>query len=290
MIEIRCVYHDRAVVGEGVYWSQREQALFWVDIDGHRVCRFEPISARNQSIDVGQPVGAVVELEDGGLLVALKDGIYALDFASGSLRPWCDPLGGDASSRLNDGKAGPDGRLYVGGIGPEGTQRLFRVERDGSSFEAIERGVTCSNGLCWSEDGKTFYYIDSPERVVRAYDFDAASGSIENRRVVVDTRSEECVPDGMTIDGQGMLWVAFMDGWRVCRFDPSTGEELQRILLPVAKVTSCVFGGPRYNQLYISTASAGFGAADWEREPLAGGLFVCEPGARGLPGNRFRKE
>lgn len=287
MAVVDCVYHNKATLGEGALWSPRESRLYWIDIHGHKVCRYDPAAGVNEEVDVGQPVGMVAERASGGLVAGLKDGVYGLDFESGKLEKWCDPMEGDESNRLNDGKAGPDGRLYVGCEGPERRQRLYRVERDGKRYQTIEEGVTCSNGLCWSHDRATMYYIDSPVRKVEAYDFDVDSGLIGNRRAVVDVTGEACVPDGMTIDAEGMLWVAFWEGSCVRRFDPNTGRELERVTLPVSRVTSCSFGGEKLDQLYITTASVGFEASDWEREPLAGGLFVCNPGVKGVPAFMF---
>ncbi len=287
MSEVTCVYHDRAQLGEGVFWSEREQKVFWIDIEGHRVCRFDPKSGENESVSVGQQVGTVIENASGGLVLGLKDGVYSFDYENGALVKWCDPMAGDLENRLNDGKAGPDGRFYVGGMGPDGEQSLYRIENDTTSFATIESGVTCSNGLVWSLDRKTFYYIDSPQRVVWAYDFDLQTGAITNRRVVVDVRGEECVPDGMTIDAEGMLWVAFWEGWGVRRYNPDTGELLQKIDLPVARVTCCAFGGADLDTLYITTASIGFEDSDWEREPKAGGLFAVKPGVKGIASFQF---
>lgn len=281
MIEASCVFHDRAVLGEGVLWSVREQKVFWVDIEGHRVCRYDPNTRENVSVAVGQQVGTVVEAVERGLVVGLKNGLYSLDFDSRKLEKLCDPMEDDSENRLNDGKAGPDGRIYVGGMGPDFEQDLYRIERNGRDWVVIESGITCSNGLAWSADRRTLYYIDSPQRVVWAYDFEIETGVISNRRVVVDTTREDCVPDGMTIDAEGKLWVAFWQGWGVRRYDPETGALLAEIKLPVARVTTCAFGGPELDTLFISTASVGFGPSDWKREPLAGGLFAVQPGVKG---------
>ncbi len=288
MSEVQCVYHDRAQLGEGVFWSVREQKVFWIDIEGHRVCRFDPATGKNDSVFVGQQVGTVIENAAGGLVVGLKDGVYALDYETGSLSKWCDPMEGDEANRLNDGKAGPDGRFYVGGTGPDSEQALYCIDNDTTSYSVLERGITCSNGLAWSRDHKTLYYIDSPQRVVWAYDFEIETGRISNRRVVVDARQEQCVPDGMTIDVEGKLWVAFWEGWGVRRYDPDTGEMMQEIRLPVARVTTCAFGGKDFDTLYIATASIGFEADDWRREPQAGGLFAVKPGVKGLPSFLFK--
>lgn len=289
MSEVRCVYHDRAQLGEGVFWSDREQKVFWIDIEGHRVCRYDPATGKNDSVFVGQQVGTVIENASGGLVVGLKDGVYALDYETGELAKWCDPMLGDQENRLNDGKAGPDGRFYVGGMGPDGKQSLYRIENDTTTFSTVESGLSCSNGLVWSLDRKTFYYIDSPRKVVWAYDFELDSGDISNRRVVVDIRGEDCMPDGMTIDAEGKLWVAFWEGWGVRRYDPESGELLQEIKLPVARVTTCAFGGTDLDTLYITTASIGFEDSDWDREPQAGGLFAVKPGVEGIQGFQFRE-
>lgn len=287
MNEVTCVYHDRAPLGEGVFWSEREQKVYWVDIEGYRVNRYDPETGENLSVSVGGQVGAAVETVDGTLLLGMKDGVYEISFPAGAPRKLCDPTGGDSDNRLNDGKAGPDGRLYIGAMGPEGLQKLYRVERDKRAFAAIESGITCSNGMCWSLDRSVFYYIDSPTREVWAYDFDLATGGIADRRVAVNAKDLPGTPDGMTIDAEGKLWVAFWDGGCVRRYDPDTGEMLRKIDLPVSRVTTCAFGGPDLEDLYITTASIGFSEDDWRREPLAGGLFVCRPGVKGIPGYVF---
>ncbi|MBC2606877.1 SMP-30/gluconolactonase/LRE family protein [Pelagicoccus albus] len=287
MIEAKCVYHDRAELGEGVLWSESLQRLYWIDILGERVCRFDPKSGKNEAMQVGQAVGTVAETKSGELLLGLKDGVYQFNFETGEGVKLCDPMAGDPLNRLNDGKAGPDGRFYVGCEGPENQQCFYRVERNGSDFSVLKKSVTCSNGLAWSGDSKTMYYIDSPERVVWAYDFDIDTGSIRNERVVVDVRGSQAVPDGMTIDAEGMLWVAFWDGGCVRRFDPQTGKALLQVDLPVSKVTSCAFGGEDLDTLYISTASVGFEESDWDREPLAGGVFSCKPGVSGVASYQF---
>ncbi|MBK1878893.1 SMP-30/gluconolactonase/LRE family protein [Pelagicoccus mobilis] len=287
MSEVSCVFEDRAELGEGVFWSEREQRVFWIDIVGQRVCRFDPVTGLNESVSVGQEVGTVVEAKSGGLLAALKDGVYALGFESGELRKCCDPMEGNADNRLNDGKAGPDGRFYVGGLGDEGKQHLYRIDRNTTDFARIEDGISISNGLAWSSDDRTFYYIDTPQDVVWAYDFDGETGSISNRRVAVDVKGVSGAPDGMTIDAEGMLWVAFWDGWCVRRYDPNSGELLREIRLPAARVTCCGFGGKDLDTLYITTARGWLEDAELEKQPLAGSLFAVKPGVKGVPSFLF---
>ena len=148
--------------------------------------------------------------------------------------------------------------------------------------------VAISNGLAWSADSRTLYYIDSPTRRVDAFDFDPEEGGLSNRRTAVALQDGWGYPDGMAIDAEDKLWVALWEGWGVARFDPGSGELLARIEVPVARVTSCCFGGPGYQDLYITTASRDMEAEEWKRQPEAGGLFVARPGVPGLPAARFR--
>jgi sugar lactone lactonase YvrE len=152
---------------------------------------------------------------------------------------------------------------------------LYALEKNYELKKKIE-GVTCSNGLSWSTDEKTFYYIDTPTRDVVAYDYEASSGQITNKRVVVHIPQEEGYPDGMTIDSEGMLWIALWNGWKVVRYDPFTGKPLTVFNLPVSKVTSCVFGGETLEDLYITTAKTGITEKDLKTQYLAGSLFVIK--------------
>lgn len=273
-------------MGEGVFWSEREQRVYWVDIQGKRLHRFDPASGTNETRSLDKQVGTAVERAEGGLVLGLDDGVAGYDFDSEELDYWCDPMEGDGSNRLNDGKAGPDGRFYVGGIGEAGTQKLYCIDRDRSWRVAVE-GVTCSNGLAWSLDHRLMYYIDTPTMQVVAYDFDKDSGQLSGKRKVVEVEERYGMPDGMTLDSEGKLWVAHWMGNAVRRWDPDTGELLDEIAVPAARVTSCAFGGPEYKDLYITTASVGFAEEDWVMQPQAGGLFHVPLEVAGIPNFSF---
>lgn len=236
MSELECVVDAKSILGEGVFWSENEQCIYWVDIDGFIVYRFDPATGENVGRNVGKKVGTVAPTKSGKLVLGLSDGVYGFDFETGELVKHCDPMQGGTENRLNDGKAGPDGRFYVGCMGKKQSEGLYRIEADGRWAE-IENGITCSNGLVWSLNNETFYYIDSPTRSVVAYDFNIETGDLSNRRTIIDVDPKLGIPDGMTIDSEGMLWVAHWQGWNVRRWDPNTGNVLQEIPIPVERVS-----------------------------------------------------
>jgi sugar lactone lactonase YvrE len=155
----------------------------------------------------------------------------------------------------------------------EGAGNLYMMDHDGNVSKKVE-SVTISNGLAWSKDKKTLYYIDTPTHKIVAFDFDVASGKISNKRGVIRIAKEEGSPDGMTIDSDDMLWIAHWGGWQVTRWNPQTGQQLDRIALPVSKVTSCTFGGDTLEDLYITTASVDLSEHEMKEQPLAGTLFI----------------
>ena len=169
--------------------------------------------------------------------------------------------------------------------GRKGAGALYCLDTDASVDPAASRELSISNGLAWSLDEDVMYFIDTPTRQVVAYDYDADSGEIENERVVIEVPASEGLPDGMTIDAEGKLWIAMWDGWQVCRFDPVNGRMLESISVPVARVTSCAFGGPGLETMYITTARKGLRDNELAKQPLAGGLLPL-PAGRGPASKR----
>jgi sugar lactone lactonase YvrE len=272
----------RCALGEGPVWDDRAGDLVFVDILAGRVHRYDPARGSRRDYDVGAPVGAAVPREDAGLVLAVRDGFATLDPASGAVERLARIALGPGEQRMNDAKADPAGRFWAGTLcddGVRGGAALYRLEADGTVVRALA-GVTVSNGLAWSADGRTMYYVDTPTGGVDAFAFDAGSGTLGDRRRVVDvTRG---VPDGMTVDADGCLWVALFGGGAVHRYTPD--GDLDRVIeLPVSLVTSCAFGGAGLDVLYITTASHRLTGP----EPLAGALFSCRPGPRGLPSARY---
>lgn len=279
-----------ALLGEGPLWDQRSRRLLWVDIHGQTVGRFDPVTGRNESIPVATMVGAVVPAQDGGLVVALQEGFARLDPVSHRLSTPIRPAGHDGTTtRFNDGKCDPAGRFLAGTMSLAGAPRAgaLHVLEAGGQTRTLLTGVSISNGLAWRPDGQLLYYIDTPTRRVAAFDYDLANGTLRNRRIALDIPAVLGYPDGMTIDAEGMLWIALWGGGAVTRWDPSTGRLLSTHRLPVSHVTSCAFGGDKLDILFVTTARTDLGTAQLAAEPLAGSIFTLEPRTEGMPASVF---
>jgi sugar lactone lactonase YvrE len=278
----------QAELGEGPVWDERRQELLFVDITGRRVHIFRPDGGLHRSFEVGAPVGAVVLRDDGGLLLAAHD-TFLVAGPDGAPQARFGAFRADGELvRFNDGKVDPAGRfvagtMHWGASDPVGS--LYMLSSDGSVVTLL-RDVTISNGLAWSRDGSTFYYIDTPRHTVDAFDVDAGTGALSCRRVVAEVR--EGSPDGMAIDDEGMLWVAVWGGYRVERIDPASGRRLATVSLPTRFVSSVAFGGRSLGDLYITTARSGLDEEALAAEPHAGDLFVAHPGVTGPAPYRFK--
>ncbi len=281
MLTIEPVSSIRSRWGEGPIWWNG--ALYYVDIEGHQVHRYDPATGEERSWSVGQRVGAVVPRASGGLVIAGDHGLFFLDEESGELSPIVNPEADKPDNRFNDGKCSPDGRFFAGTISlvkKTGDARLYRLDPDLSLHEAFGP-VTNSNGIVWSGDGRTVYYIDTPRREVLAFDYE--DGQLRNPRTAVSTVGIDASPDGMTIDADEHLWVAFCHGACVICYDPISGNELRRVELPCLETTACAFGGPGLCDLYVTT-----GIHKSVVEEHAGRLFVVRGlGVRGTPSCAF---
>ena len=223
------------------------------------------------------------------VLVALQTGIHRLDTATGRLTLLVNPLTAP-SLRFNDGKCDPAGRFWVGTF--DLAQRphagtLYRLDPDGR-LHVMLRGITNSNGIAWSRDRATMYYIDTPTRTVQAFDYDNATGALARGRVVVRFAAGAGWPDGMTLDAAGHLWVALWGGGAVHCHDPGTGALLQIVAVPAPFTSSCAFGGPQLRTLYITSARGGLSEEQARAFPLSGDVFAAEPGASGVPAEFYR--
>lgn len=285
-------YESQSLLGEGPVWDARARRLIWVDIEGFAVHLYDPVARDHGAINVGQFVGSLAVRKSGGLVLALKSGFATLDPETGEITPIADAESHLPGNRFNDGKCDPAGRFWAGTLALDedngaGKGNLYCLGAD-HRVELKIPGVWISNGLAWTEDERTMYYIDSPAQKVVAYDYDKASGEIANPRTVITVPASEMgYPDGMTIDEEGMLWIAHWDGGHVCRWNPRTGEEMAEIKVPVSRPTSCVFGGEDFGTLYITSARTRLSAEKLAAEPLAGSVFKCRPGVRGLPMREF---
>jgi sugar lactone lactonase YvrE len=288
MTDVRCVLRAEAVLGEGAVWDVAGQALYWVDIKGRRVHRYDPARERDEQWPVAEDVGSLAVRAAGGLLLALRSGFHVFDPATGRTTPVAAPEADRAENRFNDGKTDRQGRFWAGSMhDPETrpTGALYRLDPDLTCRRLID-GIVCSNALGWSPDARTMYHADTCARTVWAWDFDPARGEIANRRTFVQVPADAGAPDGATVDAEGFVWLAHWNGWRVTRYDPS-GRIDRVIRLPVQRPTCPAFGGPGLDVLYVTSATIGLSAAERARQPWAGGLLALDPGVRGLPETRF---
>lgn len=278
-----------AWLGEGPVWDDIKSRLLWVDIDGKKLHFHYFESGENLSLDMEQKIGAVFLTKSGGIVAALQDGLYMID-EQGNAPPELIVRNPEDNSgnRFNDGKCDRMGRIWIGTLNmnsERGKAGLYRVDPDGTCTRMLE-GVSVSNGICWSHDDRYMYYVDTPSGFLWRFDFDIDKGTISNRTPVIDYRSEPGNFDGMTIDSEGMLWIAHWGGFRISRWDPVTREKIDSIILPVPNVSSCTFGGRDLNRLYITTA-VGMDMTVKQDYPESGCLFVYDTDVKGMKCNRF---
>lgn len=277
MYEVETIAAAQNVLGEGPLWSPREQVLYWVDIGPNVLFRLAPDTGDLRTVELHQAVGCAALHERGGLVLALAEGIVYWDGDRFTRLVSREQLG--AKSRFNDGAADRAGRFWVGTASDQPENALYRVSHD-AAFQVVETGVGISNGIGWSPDNATMYYSDSGGAgIVYAYDFDLDTGAVSNRRTFLPPTGTAAVADGLTVDSEGCLWIAFWDGWRVERRAPD-GRLLRRIDMPVQRPTSCMFGGPGLTDLYVTSASVDL---DRSGQPQAGNLFRIRTDVTGLP-------
>ncbi|KAL9958792.1 hypothetical protein ACROYT_G035853 [Oculina patagonica] len=281
--DLSVVKESCAQLGEGPHWDETTQRLIWVDILGQSVHLLDPATGKDVKYNFDGPVGAAVPRIRGGcLLVAANRDLIFLDLETGQKEVIASVEKDKPGNRFNDGKCDPAGRFWAGTMGPEpvasyvipeqGT--LYSLDCNHTVHSWFDK-ISVSNGIAWTTDKKTFYHVDSFESRIDAFDYDDTRGAISNRRNVLKIDLSLGFPDGMTIDKDGMLWVA--------RFNPYTGEYLSQIDLPVSKVTSCCWAGKNYDELIVTSERARLSPEEKQQQPLAGSLFrVKNLGTRGI--------
>ena len=282
---LKLVVDVKATLGEGPCWDAANQLFYWVDIEQKKLHIHDPKTQSNSFIQLPQRVGAAVLRASGGIILALQNGFYSLDLETEVLTAILDPEDQITTNRFNDGKCDAAGRFFAGTMSvtddPE-RGSLYCLNPDLTCSKVLEH-ISISNGIAWSPDNKIIYYIDSPTRQVVAFDYDLATGTVSNKRVAITIPEGGGSPDGMTSDEEGMLWVAQWNGWQVSRWNPHTSELIEVIPVPVAKVTSCSFGGEHLDILYITTASVNIGPEGDPEQPLAGSVFSIKTKVKGAP-------
>lgn len=283
------------LVGESALWHEVESALYWVDIDGRTVNRLHAASGKFSSWKMGSQPSALAIDEHNCLVVATRHGLLRLNTTDGSETPLTDAPYDPAKVRFNDGRVDPQGRFWIGTMYEPRDQpaaEMFVFERD-HLRRAWSGGMTNSNGLAWSLDGRTMYHADTTTHRIDCYDFDPATGEHSNRRTIRTFASDKSAadyggrPDGATMDSEGMYWVAMFEGARVLRIAPD-GEILREIRLPVRCPTSVCFGGPDLRTLYITSASHGRSADELAQYPLSGKVLSIKLDVAGREEPEYR--
>jgi L-arabinonolactonase len=291
MLKIELLIDAHAELGEGPLWDVGEQRLYWIDSLGKAVHSCDAAGGAARTWPVPEHIGSLALRESGGAVLALRDGFYTLNFDNGAAMKLVDPDPGKPRIRLNDGKVDRQGRFVAGYMDYEEREPLcsvFRLDAN-HAVTPLDRGIVCSNGPCWSPDGRTFYFADTYCREIWAYDYDIATGAVANRRVFASYAAANLrgLPDGATVDAEGFVWSTSVYEGKLVRFAPD-GALDRTVSLPVENATSVMFGGPDLDIAYVtSMARVVNGVRQRERE--AGGLFaVYGLGVRGIPEPRFR--
>lgn len=282
------IFDAKATLGEGPAWDAKTQTLYWVDILEKRIYAYTELLAQLDDL-----IGCLAPCKNGNLILGLtKVGGLAsfVNFApDSSQQTVLAALNESATNnRINDGKCDPAGRFLAGTMDlnekdPTGSFYSF----DGKTTQTLFSGVTISNGLAWSPNYKTFYYIDTPTRIVKAFDYDVSTGQIANPRTVIYIPESLGWPDGMTSDKDGNLWIAMWGGAQVTKWNPNSGALLEQISIPALQSSACVFGGKNRNELYVTSARKGMSEANLQKYPLSGGLFKVVTKVEGMPTFEF---
>lgn len=278
-------YKVNSKLGEGALWNYKTQEFYWVDIEGKTLNIYNPKTKTNKVIKTPSRVGTVVPYTKEQAVVALEDGIYKINLDNGDLKQISNVESDITENRFNDGKCDPKGNLWVGSMHLKESlpnANLYKVEPNGVTTKMVD-SVTISNGIVWSKDTKKMYYIDTPSKSIKSYDYDIETSTISNEKIAVNIPESLGYPDGMTIDENDTLWVGLWNGNAVAQFDPKTGKLISKIEVPAHNVTACAFGGENLDILYITTSTNDMTDEERKKYPLAGSIFKYKPGVKGVP-------
>lgn len=287
--KVTSVIPSKSELGEGAVWDYKYKRLLWVDINGKKLNVFSPHDNLNQIFEMPAKIGTVVPYKANEVVVALQTGIYIFNLNTEELIFKTNPEEDINTNRFNDGKCDPAGRFWVGSmntVSQEKTGGLYRIDSDFNAQLMVSQ-VKTSNGIVWSIDKTKMYYIDTPTRLVREYNYDNKTGHISYNRDAITIPDSLGWPDGSTLDSEGHLWIAMWGGACVTRWNVNTGELIDKIKVPAKNVTSCAFGGEDYNQLFITTAKVGMNEEEASQYPEAGNLFSITTRYKGIKASYF---
>jgi sugar lactone lactonase YvrE len=281
------LHKTELILGEGAHWYAEWKKFLYVDIEGKKVGCIDPVTKNIEERAVGERVGTVVPATNGKLIIALENSIEALDFETGIRQEITKVELDKPGNRCNDGKCDAAGRLWIGTMSIQEELHQGALYCLGNSLQRKLDRTSISNGICWSADNSVMYYIDTLDYNIKAYDFDVLTGNISNERIAVSVKEPGYAPDGMTIDEEGMLWIAMWGGACVNRYDPLSGNLIGKVEVPALNVTACAFGGADMKQLFITTARKGLNEEQLQQYPLSGSLFYLNTEIKGAQMNRF---
>ena len=294
LFEARPLPVPPSLLGESPFWHPGEAALYWCDIPGKRLNRYEPASGAHRAWDFDCEPCSAAPLLGGELLLAMRDGLWRFDPASGRRHLLVKPPYDQTKERFNDGKADPQGRFWVGTIYEPREPALAALYRwcDGE-LQRMAGDATVSNGLGWSPSGRTLYWSDTKAHLIQALDMDPSDGSLSNRRVFAQFPLKTADqpldsyggrPDGAAVDSEGCYWSAMFEGQRLLRLSPD-GEVLREVRLPVRCATMACFGDADLKTLYVTTSREKRPADELAAQPWAGSVLRLRVDVPGLPVN-----
>lgn len=289
MFRIEVISDRPDQLGEGPLWDVAEQRLYWIDSYGPAIHSTDATGGDRRSWKLPEPIGSMALREKDGAILSLRDGFYSFDFGSGEATRIVETQPGELRPRLNDGKVDRQGRFVAGSMDFEESEpvgKLFRLDPD-FSLHVLDADIICSNGPCWSPDGRSFYFADTGRRLIWVYDYNPGTGAVRSRRRFASFEDQRGLPDGATVDAEGYLWSCEVYSGRLIRFDRS--GVIDRIVgLPVNSTTSLTFGGPHLYIAYVTSMARPFGGR-YHAEREAGFVFAVHGlGVRGLSEPRFK--
>ena len=285
---VEILVDQQAINGEGPAWDAEKQVLYWVDIVRATIFIYDPASNTNRSIDLSDQfssIGTVAPRKKGGLLFAPDRKIATLDLNTLEVKILAELEKDIPGNRFNDGKCDPYGRFLVGSMArqPDGQPvgSLYCVDTD-LTVRKLRDGLIISNGMGWSPDFLQFYLADSNSRDIWVYDYDLERGEIAHQQVAFRLPDEPGVADGLTVDQEGLIWLAVWDGACITRWDPKSGKMVEKHVFPALRTSSCVFGGKNMDELYVSSAAYGLSNQDLIDFPHNGALMRKKLGVKGM--------
>lgn len=276
-------YKTACILGEGPAWDHRNNELLWVDIDSHTLYFLKEGDTTPESHVFDQKIGFAAPAGNSKYIIGLQNGLHIFERKDRTINLICNPEPELVANRWNDGKCGPDGNVWAGTMSTEDKHDqggLYRLDSN-LRVRKMLHNVGVSNGLAWNADLGTMYYIDSPTRSIQCFEYKKGEETISGPYKIIKVPKGLGFPDGMTIDVDGMLWVAHWDGGCIARWHPETGQLITTIKIPAPRVTSCTFGGKNLSQLFVTTARVGLSKEQLEKYPLSGSLFVIDTNTKG---------